>query len=247
MASLAQMTNNEPALGFGSGVRFNDNSSVSKSGPKMLLFVLIALVRKFLVKAGGPYGAIAAVVTKMFGKKMFGSMLEADETGDQTPTIPPDFGADGRFEPPPLPRRGLFGGGGGGGGRRGPRSSGSLQIFFPDFTQLLGMAMLAVLAYVGWQLVKAAKQMNKYRKALDMLTEMAQAPDGAGNIGDLRKMLAILCQEAENAGGRDNTEAMVYRIGQVYKRVDEANKTIWAVKKDLQQMQKKKRDDNWEE
>ena len=109
------------------------------------------------------------------------------------------------------------------------------------------MAMLAVLAYVGWQIVKAAKQMNKYRKALDMLTEMAQAPDGAGNIGDLRKTLSILCQEAENAGGRDNTEAIVYRMGQVYKRVDEANKTIWAVKKDLQQLQKKKRDDNWEE
>ena len=94
MASLAQMTNNEPALGFGSGVRFNDNSSVSKSGPKMFIFVLIALMRKFLVKAGGPYGAIAAVVTKMVGKKMFGSGMEADETGGQ---------------PPPLPRASLHG------------------------------------------------------------------------------------------------------------------------------------------
>ena len=66
MASLAQMTNNEPALGFGSGVRFNDNSSVSKSGAKMLLFVLIALVRKFLVKAGGPYGAFFGKVEYLY-------------------------------------------------------------------------------------------------------------------------------------------------------------------------------------
>ena len=59
-----------------------------------------------------------------------------------------------------------------------------------------------------------------------------------------RKTQAGLCQEAENASGRDNTEALVYRMGQVYKRVDEANKMIWAVKKDLQQ---KKKNDNWEE
>ena len=144
---------------------------------------------------------------------------------------------------PPAPPRRFFGGGGGGGGTRG-RPSGSLQIFFPDFTQLLGMAMLAVLAYVGWQIVKAAKQLNKYRKAMDLFSDMAQAPDGAGNIGDLRKMLCILCQEAENAGGRDNTEALVYRMGQVYKRVDEINKTVWAVKKDFQH---KKKNEDWNE
>ena len=33
-------------------------------------------------------------------------------------------------------------------------------------------------------------------------------------------------------------------MGQVYKRVDEANKTLWAVKKDLQQ---KKKNEEWNE
>ena len=101
-----------------------------------------------------------------------------------------------------------------------------------------------LLAYLGWQVVKAAKQLNKYRKAMALFSEMAQAPDGAGNVADLRKTLVILCQEAANAGGRDNTEALVYRMGQVYRKMDEANKTIWAVNKDL--VAKKKKED-WDE
>ena len=246
MASLAPMATNEPFVGFGSGVRFNENSSVSKSASKkMFLFVPVTLVRKFMMKAGGPYGAVAAAVTtitaKMFGVKapIKTKIWMADDVGDQEPSIPPDLGSNQDQQPPP--RRTMFGGGGGGGGRR---SSGSLQIFFPDFTQLLGMAILAGLAYLGWQVVKAAKQLNKYRKAMDLISEMAQAPDGAGNLADLRKMLAILCQEADNAGGRDNTEALVYRMDQVYKKMDEANKTIWAVKKDL--VAKKKKEE-WDE
>ena len=46
------MATNEPSVGFGSGVQFNENSSVSKSASKkMFLFVLVTLVRKFMTKA----------------------------------------------------------------------------------------------------------------------------------------------------------------------------------------------------
>ena len=56
-------------------------------------------------------------------------------------------------------------------------------------------------------------------------------------------MIAFLSQESDGAGGRDNTEALVYRIGQIYKKADETNKTIWAVKKEFA---KKKKDDDEE-
>ena len=63
------MATNEPSVGFGSGVRFNGNSSVGKSATKnMFLFVLVTLVRKFMMKAGGPYGAAAAAVTTIAAK-----------------------------------------------------------------------------------------------------------------------------------------------------------------------------------
>ena len=71
--------------------------------------------------------------------------------------------------------------------------------------------------------------------------------DGGGRIDVPSTQLADrhhgAKEEAEGAGGRDNTEALTYRVGVTYKKSEEANKTIWAVKKPVEK--KGDKEDGW--
>ena len=73
--------------------------------------------------------------------------------------------------------------------------------------------------------------------ARSMLDRLAGGQDELFVSGsDLRQALEVaaavhLSAEAEEAGTRDNTEALVYRISAISKNSNEANKTMWAIKK----------------
>ena len=40
------------------------------------------------------------------------------------------------------------------------------MIYFPDFSQIIALAAVIALGYLAYQMVKAARQLNKYRKAM---------------------------------------------------------------------------------
>ena len=57
----------------------------------------------------------------------------------------------------------------------------------------------------------------------------------AGGLDGLRNMVTVATTEADNAGGRGNFDALMYRVQAIHKKTDDITKQVWAIKKKVEE------------
>ena len=128
--------------------------------------------------------------------------------------------------------------GGGGGGFPPNTSHASVQVFFPDMAQLALVLVALGAGYLVYRLIQIARNLGRYKKAMDRFAEFANASECEGGLLALQQITKVEVTEAEGAGGRNNADAAFYRISQMHKNVDKMNKDLWNVKKAVDGMWK---------
>jgi hypothetical protein len=92
--------------------------------------------------------------------------------------------------------------------------------------------------YLVYRLIQIARNLGRYKKAMDRFAEFANASECEGGLLALQQITKVEVTEAEGAGGRNNADAAFYRISQMHKNVDKMNKDLWNVKKAVDGMWK---------
>ena len=152
-----------------------------------------------------------------------------------------DLDPDDEGEPEPeRPRNRTYGvpsgfrlGGNGGGGGDGPKKASYAQVnlMFPDLAQMAMVFAVLMVLYLAYRAYVVARGLAKFTKMLQKIENFANAFKEDGGLEALVDYLKLQAMEAENAGSRNNAEALYYRIRIMYKQSQDIQKQIWTVKK----------------
>ena len=161
MTALSPATMADNNVTFGSEVFTPvDTIQTAPKGVKQAIIMMILSVARsaivgMVTKIGGPVWGKTTALVFLFRRVFltFGPLKVARIPMRMEPDDPAQPPGAAESLPTPPARGGLFQGlGGGGGGGGSQRSNASVQIYFPDFAQVLTGLVVVGLGYLAYQL-----------------------------------------------------------------------------------------------